>query len=48
MRAQYKNMAEEQVRTQLVLEAISKKEDVNATDDELEEEIKKNARNNFV
>ncbi len=43
MRAQYKNMAEEQVRTQLVLEAISKKEDVNATDDELEEEIKKNA-----
>ncbi len=43
IRAQYRESAEKSVRTQLVVEAITKAENIEATDEQVEEEIKKRA-----
>lgn len=45
MRKNYRTEAEARVKMQLVIEAISKAENVQATDEEIEEEIKKYAEN---
>ena len=45
MRETYRTEAEARVKMQLVIEAISKAENVQATDEEIEEEIKKYAEN---
>jgi trigger factor len=43
LRKEYRESAERSVRTQLVVEAVMKAEDIKATDEQVEEEIKKNA-----
>lgn len=45
MRETYRTEAEARVKMQLVIEAVSKAENVTATDEEIEEEIKKYAEN---
>jgi trigger factor len=45
MRKNYRTEAEARVKMQLVIEAVSKAENVEATDEEIEEEIKKYAEN---
>lgn len=43
VRNEYRESAERSVRTQLVVDAVMKAEDIKATDEQVEEEIKKNA-----
>ena len=43
VRSEYRESAERSVRTQLVVDAVMKAEDIKATDEQVEEEIKKSA-----